>query len=348
MDLIFTALSIKRFIYLLIVMSGALLAQHEIGGAQSHWIVWSAFALSLIQFGNTFSRRIMVLGATGVLLAITVLLTGGAASFTLLLAVYLSVITGIGMYLVQRYPNYFFPVFLIMLFAVVSVSNLPTATSAQFILIGTLIAGLPQILFWPYFVRNELQAWMMLTLRSLLKLQQEIFTCFLTPSYPENIYLHERRLHVKKTQYLHSISQLREFIKLSETKKIETDSRVLTAFANQSEVLYGMLIDCALLRIRVGDYTVLSVCAEELTAIGEQIHAIFSDMMAVLRGKRYHINTQGLNEKIERFEDTYHHVLQIAAQDPLVFALFIASLKSLQDEMNSLYSVIVKAREKVR
>src|SRR5690606_16195115 len=107
---------------------------------------------------------IMVLGATGVLLAITVLLTGGAASFTLLLAVYLSVITGIGMYLVQRYPNYFFPVFLIMLFAVVSVSNLPTATSAQFILIGTLIAGLPQILFWPYFVRNELQAWMMLTL----------------------------------------------------------------------------------------------------------------------------------------------------------------------------------------
>ena len=104
---------------------------------------------------------------------------------------------------------------------------------------------------------------------------------------------------------------------------------------NFSDITY----DHSLLRHRTSDKTIFSVCKKELTEISAEINQLFSDMAQVLNKKRYHIDVTGLNKHIESLEETYQHILQVTSREPLVFLLFLSSLKALSNEMAKFFEI---------
>lgn len=134
-------------------------------------------------------------------------------------------------------------------------------------------------------------------------LSRDIFACLLQAEYIDNVYLFERRLHESKRKSLLCLAKLRE-------SKLDT--------------LFDLLMDMALLRHRVSDHTIFSLCANELSAISEELSKIFLEMGGVVRDEI------ALAEKIQLFEDMFHHVLSVTAREPLAFLLFIASLKAFR------------------
>jgi hypothetical protein len=95
-------------------------------------------------------------------------------------------------------------------------------------------------------------------------------------------------------------------------------------------MLFDVLMDCAQLRRRVSDHTIFALCAQELTAISNEINKLFTG----LSGSSKSVDTFHLEEKIKLFEDHFHNVLLITSREPLAFVLFIASLKVLREEID--------------
>ena len=91
--------------------------------------------------------------------------------------------------------------------------------------------------------------------------------------------------------------------------------------------LYSLILDYSQLRHRVGDHTVFGVCRIELIAIKQAINKI------LLQITFSQTNTLVLQEKIDRFEDIYHNIINITARDPAAFVLFISSLKIFSKEI---------------
>ena len=94
--------------------------------------------------------------------------------------------------------------------------------------------------------------------------------------------------------------------------------------------LFAIVLDYAQLRHRVGDHTVFGICHLELLSIQQAINKMISDLIAdSLTPPQDNV----LLEKIDRFEEIYQNVLRVTAPDPLVFVLFIDSLKMFGGNM---------------
>ena len=348
MDLFFFAESINRIVYLLIVGCLAILLYFYFEPcSERYWLVWSAFGLSLLTAGKTFSSRVTRLVLTGLLAMIAVFMSGVFASNVLMLGIYLFFVTAISIYITHLYPRLFLITFIISLFAILSAMHqslmlLDLKDDDAYILAGILIALLPQIIYWPYYTRNELRFFMSLTMHDLKQVNHEVFSCFLQPEYPDNVYLYERRLHVQKNKFMHSMSLLRENIQFFETKLPEDKRHILTEIEAQLGRSYEIIIDCALLRIRVTDHTIFSVCMDELSNIANEIDKLYDQINRLINGRKYQVNLIEFAEKITRFEECYHGVLQVTAKEPFVFLLFISSLKSLYEETAGIYESILK------
>lgn len=138
---------------------------------------------------------------------------------------------------------------------------------------------------------------------SLRRLNQTIFSCFLDPSYPDNLYLFERRIHQQKRKFMRAI------IKCRNIQQATNLNQFFDAMMNYSQ-----------LRWRVTDFNVFSICAKELNALSQAI-----DSLIVTDQK----NTVEVVEALQQLEDIYQQVLQISSPDPLAFLLFIAGVKAL-------------------
>lgn len=134
--------------------------------------------------------------------------------------------------------------------------------------------------------------------KQLESLNNKIFSCFLEPDYPQNEYLYERRLHMQKNKCIKKIRNTHSFY----------------------EKLFIIMLDYAQLRQRVSDHHTFSLCRVELIAIQQAINHLLQSP-----AKLNYIET--FEEKINRFEDIYQNVLRVTAPDPLVFMLFIDSLR---------------------
>lgn len=162
------------------------------------------------------------------------------------------------------------------------------------------------------------------SLRYLKQVSDAIFSCLLSPEYPDNLYLFERRLHLQKVKYMQSLAQLRQ-------------SKGLSSFINKLDHCYDILLDCAQLRHRVKDHATFTLCAPELIAINQEIGVAIAACMANIANKKHEFVLSALAEKLMPLEANYSTVLQISAREPLVFLLFITSLKALADELQALY-----------
>ncbi|TAK77924.1 MAG: hypothetical protein EPO11_01965 [Gammaproteobacteria bacterium] len=248
---------------------------------------------------NIEKNRVKLICLTGISLLAAVFLARLIAPFTPFLALYLFLVTAITVFIAQQDTDYFFSTFIVALFAIVA-SIRPV--SLELIAIGTFIVLIGQVLCWYFFRDIERRVRVWLLWRRLRLLTQDVFSCFLEPGYASHVYLFERRLHLQKKRFMRAL-------KVLPVKKLET--------------LYNIILDAAQLRRRVEDHHLFSVCASDLQGIAEALNQLFSRRGSVAQ----------LTEKIRRLEETYQHVLQVTAPDPVVFLLFIASLKALAEEI---------------
>lgn len=342
MDLLFSSLSLKRLLYLILVAGITFWASTFFHGYREvYWLIWSAFILSLITTGDSFKRRINVIVITGLCAAFVAYFAAALAS-PLLMAIYLLFVTATCVSIGQRFPLTSFQIYIIGIFAILSAcldtSIIGDLQRFEFICLGTAIAGLLQIVFYPYFVRNELKPYLIISLKDLKKLNTEIFACLLEPAYPENIYLFERRLHLRKNDYLSAMTRLREIARVLSIKMTNEEKASHDKWISSLDFLFENMMDYSQLRQRVSDFSTYSVCAEELKNICAAINDCLDSMMAHVKNKKLFINTTHLNEMIGQLENNYHHVLQVAAREPYVFLLFIDSLNSFSHKMEELYS----------
>jgi hypothetical protein len=245
------------------------------------------------------------------------------------------------MLLSQFYPRFFFSLFIIDLFAVLSggiaISLSGAAVRFVFILIGWMIVLVFQVIFSFRFFQNECQWSIIISLRQLKILNNEIFSCFLQAEYADNIYLYERRLHIQKNKCLNAIGRLRDLVHCNKETKLVQEKNQPLFWQKKLDQFYGLLLDYSQLRRRVSDHTTFSICTSELTAICQEIDRLFEGLIVLMLGKKFFPNVSMLDEKILKLEESYHHILQISAREPLVFLLFIFSLKSLSNEMAECY-----------
>lgn len=342
MGLLSSPLLIKRISYLILVAFTANVVVLYVNSSQAYWLLWTALLLSLITTGDSFKRRLIMIVITGFASAFMSFAAGCLVSLPILLALFLFIITAVCIVISQRYPEYFLQALIVNLFVIISGGvEMPLVAYAEiFILmsIGIAIAALLQIIFYPYFIRNELQSYAVISLRHLKKLNKEIFACFLEPEYSDNIYLYERRLHVQKSQFLHALSRLREVIQLVETKLNEKEIAAHELLLSNLELLYENMLDYSQLRRRVTDYATFSLCSQELTKISNEIDKLIEAVIAHVLSKKYYANIQNLNQSINQLDNNYNNVLRIAAREPLVFLLFIDSLNAFGKKLEDLYS----------
>ncbi len=340
---VFAAPSNKRLIYLILVTVAAFAVQFKFDHAQNYWLIWSALIISLLTSGETFKTRILIMLLTGVAAGLSAFFAASLISLFPVLAIYLFIVTTGCMLLSQCNPHYFLMAFIINLFALIS-AGLPATMPDSvdrfiFILMGTAIALIFQVVFYFHFVINEWHWFIMMTLRQLRKLNDEIFSCFLQSEYIDNIYLYERRLHLQKNKCMTSIIRLREMTPLIEKSLPEKEKNQHRLVQKKADQIFDLLLDCSQLRRRVSDHTTFAVCSNELTAICQEIERLFEGLIAVVMGKKIYPNINMLQEKIQQLEETYNHVLQVSAREPLVFLLFIFSLKALSKEIAACYEV---------
>ena len=160
--------------------------------------------------------------ATGVAVVISVFLAGLFVVWIPLSAAYLFLITVVSTYYGLKYPNYFYFLFAINFSAILASCIAPTLHEniviIAFMLGVAVIAALFQLVFIRGFTRRKVRSSSIKSLRLLGLVSKEIFSCFLQPEYADNIYLFERRLHIRKKYYMRSMNRLRHISALSEMK----------------------------------------------------------------------------------------------------------------------------------
>lgn len=334
-------LLIRRLIFLLLVSCAALAAHFLSTTPQTYWFILSTLLLSLIEMGDTFFRRVSVIVITGLTVSIIVYVTGMLSGHLILLAIVLAVITICCVFVSGIYPQYFLLALIINLCAILSGSlsaTMPECAERMLnVVCGMALVALLQIIYLPGFTRSELRLWLNKTLANLELCNKEIFSCFLSPEYVNNLYLYERRIHTQKVKFMQSLNKSRDIIMDTTLKIASSDRDTMSQWLIKIEYIYTIILDCAQLRRRVTDHTVFGLCANEMDGISHEVTAIILELIKVLAGNKGKVNAIALSVRIKHLDDNYQNVLRITAREPLVFVLFISSLKILNDELMLLY-----------
>lgn len=345
MDTLISLHLLKRFLYLLLVIAIALSINRFFLTIESSWLLWSVAMLALIMEGATFRRRLISVVKLGVMMMASILLAGLIAKWPIITILYFVLLAGWGAYTCQYHPDHFWAVIITVLSGLLS-GLMPTTVLDLFmrvnsVLIATGIVLIAQFIFYPYFVRNELRSLMVKSLTNLQKINASIFDCLIDPEYVDNIYLYERRVHDRKKQWMRVMGRIRESLSLL-SSAMSHDERVANEkLVGLQEKLYENMMDFGQLRRRVTDYTSLSVCSQEFNEIANEINRLFNSVIKHFYHQQLFANESVLEMKIKRLDDSYHHVLQVAVREPLVFLLFIDSLNAFCETIHQLSEAVI-------
>lgn len=335
MDLVSTSAAIKRLIYLSVVTALAFLFQSQVATPTACWLVWAMLLAALITTHHTWSKRLITMVTSCLLATAGVLISSYIAAFIPLLCLYLFLVTVVCMYLSEKYPSFLYPFFLINLLILLSSGfvseELENLERSIFVLMGFSAAIVLQMLWWPFSYKDDLRQSLQTTIACLRKLNRDIFAC-LQVDYSENIYLHEKRIHASKNQFIQSIANARALFKakaagLNEAERSKTETALI-----MTDKLFDLMLDYSQIRRRVTDTNTFTLCGEELTAIGNEIDQNLCDVMHLLRHKKVIVNSK-LDLLAKHLENNYQNVLRVSAREPLVFLLFMFSLKAFNEEI---------------
>ena len=323
-------LSIRQLTYLLLVTSSIFVIISAYPSDQTYWVVLSGLTFALISLGHNFIQRIEAICVTA-LICLFVVWAGEYASVSLLtLSVFLFVVSTYLAFLAERYPAYAYPILIINLFAILA-SYSPTFVGGYWVKAVSVGAGVAivlvcQLMFAYRFQQREWQLNVTAALSHLRKLNQEIFSCLLQPEYSDNLYIFERRIHAQKERFMQVM------VLLSSAKEAQPQM-VVTRKLN---LLYDAVLSYAQLRRRVSDYAVLGICIDEMKAIEKAVDLLFLMALNGIKKNKYDFDVRPLLIAIQQLEDNYQQILQVTSKEPLVFLLFIASLRLFAEEMTNL------------
>lgn len=279
-------------------------------------------------------HKIKVLALVGVITAASVFLACLPANF---LAVSLVLLTMVLIYVGQQYSVYyhasFISLFLGVLSASMPVSFRECLVRVAAVLLATVVAALLNLFLIPYFKHLATRRLLVQALRQLDAVCTDAFSCLLQPDYAETVYLFERRLHKQKIIFMQTMLQMGAAIRL----QVAGDEKEwLQESINIVDEIYAAIIEAAMVRWRVTDATIFSLCRKELVDVYREICKAFLEAIAVVKSKQAVIATKQLEYKIHALEENYSHVLQVAAKEPLMVMLFIDSLKLLSAKLGAI------------
>lgn len=329
MDLLL--IHLKRLGYGLLLIAGLYFLREKVPAQQASCLILTTLFLSLISTTASIKSWRLLLAA-GFAAAIITYCMPAVAGFTPLFMMMLFLLTMAAVYLRQLYSDWHLPVMIVGVLVLVSTKTAlaPQENSDRFV-IGAGVAIVLALLQWLVFRRPSVLSCQRQTLRCLKKLNDGIFACLLSQEYIDNVYLYERRLHVKKLAYLKSIQAWQLAVQYQGNQK-----NVSTFDCNAVGSIFNNMMDYAQLRSRVTDYTTLSVCSQELKAIQAAMSQLFACLIRHDAAEKIRQADLVLQQKISNLEDNYHHVLQVASREPLAFLLFVNSLHTVARYLLSL------------
>jgi hypothetical protein len=322
---------ITQLVFLLMVICSAFIFAYHFHHPESEWIICTVLLLVFTPEENTLLRQLSVWSLICLVAATLIALANIAAWFLLLAVFYLLLVVFLALILAYCYPKYFFPLLIMTALVLLAstASQMITATENlmrfNFMLLAGLLTAVARILTAWHFTRHTVYAKVADIKQSLRLLNREIFACFLQSNYKIETYRFERRIHQQKWNVNQSLLRLRQLITNS------PQAKEIAAASYFFDQLYTHLLDCSQLRLRVNDHTVFSVCDQEMRgiqeAIDQSLSALSTKAIIYQHNQPIRLTHQG-DAVLKRFEEVYNNVLLVVARDPVIFLLFIASVKN--------------------
>lgn len=341
--LLLNVFSLQQFLFFILTTTTALTITYYFPSHERYWIILATLICSLISYGLTFKARLSAIIFTGIGMAISSLLAGLLTPIYPLLIIYLFLLIIMGILIRQLFPRYLMLIFYVQVFAIISSVEVQSfaALGDRFIsiLLGVFIVSFFQIIFVSRFTQHLWWWYCVVSLRELIVLNNEIFSCLLTQHYPVNIYLYEKRLHIQKNKYMSAIYRLRKLTAAMEKNNVVKSSDKLIFMQNKIEHFFDLMLSGSELRRRVTDYATLIIWEPELIAIHNDITLVYSGFIKLVMGKSWHLDISSLQRNIQKLDEIYNHVLTVSSREPLVFLLYIFNLKTFSDELAECYDI---------
>lgn len=299
--------------------------------SQAIWLLLAGIPLISLQEGHTLFRRMGQILLFGSLFILVVLITDMLSNSPLLVAIYLMLLAIVTTQLMQSYREYCLQFAIVVLLALFSLSFPANAieSTQRFVYMSSavIVVMLCQLLYAYHFEQNQLINVMKQIMSGMQGLNEKIFSCYLSPEYPDNLYLFERRIHMQKKKIMQALLAFNCYVDQQKKKITVAQKHRLDYLLFEVRQLFNMLIDCAQLRRRVKDHTIFLLCTKELKQIENGIKEAFENLFNC--ADDLFIPGGRLDESILTLEALFQHVIKVAERDPSVFLFFIYTLKNM-------------------
>lgn len=306
-------------------------------------MVLTSFSLALLPPATWFRILPLTTLISGSIIIIAIYGASLLGGHIWLAFIFILMVSTIMLTIKARYSNFLFSADSIILLTILAViypiepvHAIDRVTSAGIGIIGVLLL---QLFLSFYVLRVFWQNALTECVKYLNQLSGEIFACFVMPDYQPNFYLFEHRIHQQKIKILTVFKELRRY-----TLDQKSPSEYQLNIVKQLDIILDVLLSCGLLRHRVKDFALFNICSNESNAILKSIQDNFQTIIKLINYKVVPYNDMNIVEAIKNLEINYANVLKVTAPEPLVFFLFIATLKNLETELKALYQIILAAR----
>lgn len=298
---------------------------------EGYWLILSGLLLAQVYLKDLFWKNIFLIFISGMIIALNVFVANFAAENMLVLAFYLFFTTFITVYVGLFNATFLLTAFFINLLGTLSaglnVDDGDIVARVGWVLLGTFIAMLVRIVFWPPRIKQELKRELDDCLSLLNELQKDIFLIYLNRDYLDKHYAYEIELHQKRMQILAFIQTIRS-LSIKKAPAAILAKKCLGHVTN----IYEIIIALGNLRYRVKDHTTFEVCEKELKKITDAISSELTDLAK-------HKSTSDLSKLLSgilEFEEVYRSTLILVGSDPIVYLISIRNLYALHDELKLL------------
>lgn len=325
-----TAASIKRTLYLLIIVAAVLFVTHAELLTQPIWFIFACFSLVQTSLAEGLFKRTFMLIMSGFIAAVFVIAGGLVAANIYLSVAFLLIVTALCTYREFKDEAFGYPLLIVNMIAVLALYQADSPAGgwqrALAVADAVIIVVAAQTVLLPFFARSEYNRTRKITFFHLRNYVQALFECLTSPDYPDDVYYYERELHKEKIKCMHGITTLATM----EQKHGFVD-KVFNA--GQIQNIFAVLVDVSQIRRRSTDHTAFALCAPELLNLEDAMVQLFTACASQFTSKLEHI-CEVLEARILQLDDNLENVVKIASREPAVFVLFRTALQGLYEDMS--------------
>jgi uncharacterized membrane protein YccC len=333
--------TLRLLFYILCTAFVALGVVFYFPSSQSHWLVMSALVGTLISQLFIAKHKILFLLLVALLAAIAACVPSLINNHLIILTLFLFAITFLTSFFGLRYPNSWPAMVVINFYAIYACSlviHFAVETERFFyIIVGFGSAFIIYALFFRGRIVIDSKKALAECIRSLSDLAQTIFSVYITHDYVNIKFIYEKNLHADSDIFLYEIQRARQLIQ-------KLDNHLAKNFLlalDKIEQIYELLLTLGLLVHRVADHSTFSVAEKELTAITASVVAYLQVLVNMLLTKNYSsAKVSSLSDDIFSLEEINQSALQVVAQEPIVFFIFIQDLRALNEILLQLSATI--------